>query len=60
MILDRYGNEVPIQRVRESIGFVRQQLLDEQKHDVNAPTPPTVVLREYEDHVGGPPIARRR
>ena len=60
MILDRFGREVPITRVRESIGFVKQQLLDEVKHDVNAPSVPNVTQIQFEDHIHDPLIARTR
>lgn len=57
MILDRFGNEVPIVKVRESIGFVRQQLIDDTKHDVNAPTPPRVHAILLGDQIDDPVIA---
>lgn len=57
MILDRFGNEIPVVRMRRAIGFVPQLVVDEQSHDVDAPRTPAVRLPLYGDQADDPPVA---
>lgn len=59
MILDRFGNEVPVRHVRTTIGFVPQQVDDDQKFEVDAPRQPTTKPIVLGDQVDDPIVARR-
>lgn len=60
MILDRFGNEVPLRYVRTTIGFVPQQVDDDTLFEVDAPRLPDRKAIVLGDQVDDPIVARRR